>query len=424
MKRFFTISLTLLLASCLSENGVKSGQPQTFIRYYYGGNSDSAVSFAETSDKGFLIVTNVTITASEAASARYKVKLIKTDEFGNLMWEKLHPAFGSKDDSVSYRASGFQILSNGGYVIVGDHIQTNNTQLFVMTTDDKGEMVKTANIQNPEATPTHMNVPIFGKAVTINTAGNYLVLAYSGTSKMLLTELKKDDLSPVWGTYALNTWAKTYDAGSTALNNRLFQDDAGKVFWSGTVTKTAATGIRVVKTSPNAQNTDFDLTLLVPSFDEEATDFCRFGFGFAVVGSTNQKKGQTTPQDRDILFKRLAQDGSVLSSQSFPLGTDKNPDTQNDSGNSISSTQDGGLILLASVNSVAINGAGDNDYLLIKINAFGDEVWRSSFGSRFRDQGVAVRQASDGNYVVLGTTTQGGRDITVLMKTSSTGKIE
>ncbi len=99
-------------------------------------------------------------------------------------------------------------------------------------------------------------------------------------------------------------------------------------------------------------------------------------------------------------------------------------DAQNDIGNSISSTQNGGLILLASVGSVAIGGRGDNDYLLIQINAFGDEIWRSSFGSRFKDQGVSVRQSSDGNYVVLGTTNQGNRDIMMLAKTNGTGKIE
>jgi len=116
----------------------------------------------------------------------------------------------------------------------------------------------------------------------------------------------------------------------------------------------------------------------------------------------------------------------VLASVSFPLGSG---DTQNDVGNSISSTRDGGLILLASVNSLALDnlqrdGRGDNDYLLIKINAFGDHEWDTNFGSRFKDTGVAVRQASDGNYVILGTTLQGSQEITMLAKTNSLGKIE
>lgn len=422
MKRFFTVFATLVLASCLSEKGAEPGKPATFIRYYYGGNSDTSVAFEETSDKGFIILSTVTVSGSEAVAARYKVKLTKTDEFGNVIWQRRYPEFNTADDTISYSPSGLQILKDGaGYVITGEHIQRHNSQMFIMTTDVDGNMKLHASYANPAVATSSL----YGKAVAVNATGNYLVLSYAGTTQMLLTELKKDDLTPVWGPINTTSWAKTYEAGSTTLNNRLFLDEAGMIFWSGTVSKVSSTGIRVVKTAPNAQNTEFDLTLLNPTYSEEATDFCRFGFGYAVVGSTNQKQGQTAPGDRDILFKRLGQDGTVLSTQSFTSSlNDPSRDTQNDTGKSISSTQDGGLILLASVNSAAIDGQGDNDYLLIKIDAFGKEVWRNSFGSRFKDTGVSVRQISDGSYVVLGTTNQGNRDIITLIKTTSLGKIE
>ena len=116
--------------------------------------------------------------------------------------------------------------------------------------------------------------------------------------------------------------------------------------------------------------------------------------------------------------------GEVLSSVSFPFGDGSTPDGQNDIGNSISSTQDGGLILLSSVNSAAIKGRGDTDYYLIKIDAFGEKVWTSSFGSRYKDDGVAVRQSTDGGYVVLGTITQGGLKLVTLTKTDKNGLVQ
>jgi len=422
MKRIFTVfSIAVIFNACLSETGVNGSKPSTFIRYYYGGYNDSGVALEETSDKGFILLSTVTINGSEALAARYKIKLTKTDEFGNIVWQKRYPEFSTPQDTVSYRASGLQILQNGGYVITGEHIQKHNSQMFVMTLDNSGTVQKPISIANPD----NPRASLFGKAVSVSTTGNYYVLGFSGSSEMLLTELKKDDLTPAWGAFATTAWFKKYDAGQTSLNNRIFTDDAGKIFWSGTVTKTNTTGIRVVKTSPNAQNTDFDLTLVNPGFSEDVSDFCRFGFGYALIGSTNQKTGQAAPGDRDILFKRLGEDGAVLSTQSFTANKDDPAkDTQNDAGNSISSTQDGGLILLASVNSVAIDGQGDNDYLLIKVDAFGKEAWRSNFGSRFKDTGVSVRQSSDGNYVVLGTTSQGGRDILSLIKTNAVGKVE
>ena len=424
MKRVFTIlSIAVLFASCLSEKNADPGKPSTFIRYYYGGYNDKAAAFEETADKGFILLSTVSILASEAATEKNKIKLTKTDEFGNPLWQKVYPDFSAASDNINYKAKGLQILQSGGYVVTGENIKTDPTtkittsEVLIMTVDANGTVVK-FNSLKPAG-----NTSVGGQAVAANSTGNYLVLSTSssinsqGNTDMFLGEVKKDDLTQVWG--------KDYSAGKASLANRLFLDDAGKVFWAGTVTKNGVTGIRVVKTGQNVQNTDFDLLLLNPGFSEEATDFCRFGSGYAIIGATNQKKGSTTPADQDILFKRLAQDGSVLSSQSFPLGNGGNlVDAQNDIGNSISSTQNGGLILLASVGSVAIQGRGDNDYLLIQINAFGEEIWRSSFGSRFKDQGVAVRQASDGNYVVLGTTNQGNRDIMMLAKTNGTGKIE
>ncbi len=419
MKRFLAFfCVALLFASCLSESGADQSKPGTFIRYYYGGYNDKAAAFEQTSD-GYILLSTVTITASEAQAAKYKIKLTKTDEFGNPMpgWPKVYPDFTTAGTEPDYKARGLQILSNGGYVITGEDIQSNLTsKVLVMTIDASGNMIK-ANSVTPGTTNS-----VAGQAVAANAAGNYLVLSAStdvnanGDTEMILGEMKKDDLSVTWG--------KDYSAGVASLANRLFLDQSDIAFWAGTATKNNNKGIRVVKTAQNSLTSYFDIFLLNPGFEEEATDFCRFGFGYAITGATNQK-ADGTKADFDILFKRLGEDGSVLSTKSFPLGDGKTlVDTQNDKGNSISSTQSGGLIILASVGSLAIGGRGDNDYLLININAFGDEVWRSHFGSRFRDNGVAVRQTSDGGFVVLGTSIQGGREIMMLAKTNKDGKIE
>lgn len=428
MKRFFAFfCVAVFLASCLSESSTDQSKPGTFIRYYYGGYNDKAAAFEETPDKGFILLSTVTITASEAQAAKYKIKLTKTDEFGNPQpgWPIVYPPFADGTEA-DYKAKGLQILSDGGYVVTGEHIKGDTSRVLVMRVDASGKVVGTASLKLGT-----MPIPsVVGQAVATNHKGNFVVLGAStttntlGDTEMFLVELRS----------GLDTccarWVKNYSSGVAALANRLFIDNTTPQpdinFWAGTVTKNVVTGIRVVKTGPNAQNSYFDQLLLEPGFEEEATDFCKFGYGYAIVGSTDKKEGTPpTKADKDILFKRLGEDGSVLSSKSFPLGDGKTlVDTQNDVGNSISSTQNGGLILLASVGSLAIGGRGDNDYLLININAFGEEVWRSHFGSRFRDTGVAVRQTSDGSYAVLGTSTQGGREIMMLAKTNSQGKIE
>ncbi|NOT73832.1 MAG: hypothetical protein HOP08_02810 [Cyclobacteriaceae bacterium] len=406
MRKIFTVISLLMLGSCLSEDGASPGNASTFVRYYNGGNNDTAQAMEETPDKGFIILATTRIQKSEAEIPNFKIKLIKTDAAGNPVWQSIFPPIDVKDKN--YTASSLQIMADGGYVITGEDIQQNGTsKLLVMKVNQTGALDGTVASLTPLGS---------GKAVAVNSAGNFLVLSSTGTDSMRLAEVDK-------GNFAAVKWSKTYSAGSTSLATRLFIDESGKALWSGVATKSGLTGIRMVKTAPNAENTDFDLLISVPGFSEVAKDFCRFGINYAMTGSTNQKAGLATAGgDTDILFKQVATDGTVIATKSFPFDND----TQNDVGNSISATRDGGLVILSSVNSLAISGRADRDtdYFLIRINAFGDKIWTSGFGSRYKDDGVTVRQTSDGGYAVLGTTTQGQLKIITLTKTDVNGKIE
>ncbi|CAN5228421.1 lipoprotein [soil metagenome] len=401
MRKIFTVIALLSLGSCLQESSSTPAESSTFIRYFNGGNNDTAQAMEVTADGGFIILATTTVKKTDADKPKNKIKLIRTDKFGNQVWQSLFPA--ATDTTKNYTASSLQILPDGGYVITGEDIQTNNTnKILLMTVNDSGEAT---------GAPTSLGAFSSGRAVAADAQG-YFVLSTSGQDLMRLSKVDKNNLSTI-------LWSKEYTAGVTLLARRLFVDEQGKLLWAGAANKSGLIGIRMIKTLPNSENTDFDLLISVPGINEVAFDFCRFGFTYAIVGSTNQK-GTTAGADTDILFKRLNSDGTVLSTQSFPF------DGQNDVGNSISSTSDGGLILLASVNSTGLGkaGQGDNDYYLIKIDGFGGTTWTSSFGSRFKDDGVTVRQATDGGYVVLGTTTQGGIKLLSLMKTDKNGKIQ
>ena len=406
MRKVFIAFAFFALGSCLSESSVKPGSSSTFIRYFSGGNNDVAQAMEIAPDGGFIILATTRIQKAESDIPNFKIKLIKTDPLGNPVWQMLYPAVDVKDKN--YTAGAIQIIPSGGYVITGDDIQANGTiKALLMTVDDIGGLTKSASYN------TSTGQTVRGKAVAVNAAGNFLVLSTSGNDKMYLTEIDKNTFQSVIPNPV------EYAAGQTNLSNRLLIDELGKAVWSGVVTKSGLTGIRLIKTTPNSINTDFDLLISIPGFNEVGKDFCKYGLGYALTGSTNQKNGVATPgTDTDILFKRLSSDGTVLSSTSFPI------ENQNDEGNSISTTLDGGLILLSSANSAGIAGRGDTDFYLIKINAFGDKTWTSAFGSKFKDEGVTVRQTSDSGYVVLGTTTQGSLKIITLLKTDKNGKIE
>ncbi len=139
MRNFFTALVLLALSSCLSEKGIKPGNLSTFVRYYNGGNNDQAVGMEETSDKGFIIVATTKVQKAEADLPNYKIKVIRTDLYGGVVWTKLFPDAAEKN--INYTASSIQINPAGGYVIVGDDIQSDgSTKILLMTIEESGNL--------------------------------------------------------------------------------------------------------------------------------------------------------------------------------------------------------------------------------------------------------------------------------------------
>ena len=72
-----------------------------------------------------------------------------------------------------------------------------------------------------------------------------------------------------------------------------------------------------------------------------------------------------------------------------------------DVGTSVQQTADGGYVVAGYTSSL---GAGAHDFWLVKTDALGNEEWNKTFGGTGDDQGWAVRQTSDGGYVLAGNT--------------------
>ena len=71
-----------------------------------------------------------------------------------------------------------------------------------------------------------------------------------------------------------------------------------------------------------------------------------------------------------------------------------------DYGNSIQQTIDGGYIICGTTLSFSIN----RDIYLIKVDVNGNEIWTKTLGDLGNDYGYSVQQTNDGGYIVCGTT--------------------
>lgn len=406
MKRLLSFALLLICFSCLKEEDADPGKATTFVRYFNGGFDDLAQAFEETSDNGFTILANTQITDANVTVQRSKIKLIKTDQYGNAVWQSLYPAFADAAiDTFYYRGRDFLVETDGngdvtGYTIVGDSIdhKTGIPYFFLIQTDENG-------VFNELRTKSFPSIPnVRGQAITKDSNGDYIVLGLrnGADNDMILAKLDQTTL--------VVEWVRTYGGGSAISITGLMTDAQDNIYWSGTVKRDFAKNeMRFAKAKPDNASTEFDYAYGEPDANEEASGlgFSTFGSSYLLVGTTDELGS------KDILYRQVSAAGDSLFSSI--LGDS----TKVEEGNAITATAEGTIIILGTTGLDE-----EKDYTLMKINIFGNVIWTRVFGSSREERGISVKQASDGSYVILGASTLGGLGGIMLMKTDKNGNIE
>jgi len=134
--------------------------------------------------------------------------------------------------------------------------------------------------------------------------------------------------------------------------------------------------------------------------------------GYAVLGSTFS----FGDGDHDIYLLRLNSFGDTLWTRSYG-------GSSADYGHDIQTTSDSGFIIVGLTRSF---GSGNGDVYLIKTDSSGNVTWSRTFGGGEFDEGWSVRQASDGGFVVCGTTNSFGAGYAdvYLLKTDASGNLQ
>ncbi len=132
---------------------------------------------------------------------------------------------------------------------------------------------------------------------------------------------------------------------------------------------------------------------------------------YLIVGSTNSSGNGLS----DIYVLCINENGDSVWARTYG-------DSLNETGYSITKTQDNNYMIAGMTNSY---GAGGNDILAIKINPAGELIWEKTYGEIYDDIAYSVSATSDGGSIMTGTTYSSGNhsgDI-YLLKIDSLGQV-
>lgn len=270
-----------------------------------------------------------------------------------------------------------QQTTDGGYVIAGQTISFgpsagNNNSVYLIKTDGAGDTLWTRTYGSEETD--------VGSSVQQTSDGGYIIAGHTGTYPEFEVYLIKTDVS------GNTVWEKEIGGLGPDFGNSVQQTVDGGYIVAG-YTGVSDIDIYVVKTDASGD------TLWTKTY-----------------GGAGQDYGNSVKQTSDGGFIIAGYSNSFSSSNStYLIKTDNNGNTQwthsyldinENVGNSVQQTTDGGYIVTGNIGS----WASGYDIYLIKTDDLGEALWTSTLGSTadVDNFGNSVQQTSDGGYIITG----------------------
>jgi len=320
---------------------------------------------------------------SEKRKAKDKVK---KEEAYKSEWEKF---YGEGDDDI---ANGIVALENGHSALVGtcQSFGAKRTDICVTRMNEKGEMVWRLMLGGEKEDK--------GRAITRAADGSLYVL---GTSK---------------------SFSKNYDtdmyAAKISLDGKLLWEKAiggDRDEHAGGIAGTDDGGVLIVGDTESIEKRYKDIYIVKLDKDgqslvshtvggekaEEAHSLARMKDGhFALVGMRAMGSGKYA----DFFVMKLDQNGKYVWTKTFG-------GKYNDSLHGVTGTADGGFVAVGKTRSY---NSEQTDLTVMKFNEAGKLLWHKIYGFKYYEYGNAVTSTQDGGFMIVGGTNtlgQGGHSV-------------
>jgi hypothetical protein len=361
---------------CVLMPGSASGQ-QAWEKYFGGSDQDWGNAVQQTFDGGYIVVG---ITNSFGAGG--DAYAIKTDSFGAGMWSRF---WGGTEGDL---AQSVVQAGDSGYVVAGTtgSFGSGGSDVWLMKTNAAGDT-------------------LWSKT-------------YGGASDELASSIGRT----AGGGYIMSGYTYSYGPGTPARANAwlILTDGSGNPFWSRTygrdsldyansVQQTLDGGFIIAGTTRSFGAGSDDVYLIKTNGGGDTVWTRTYGGAVADEGLSVQQTrdsgyviaGRTRSYGAGSFDMYLIKTNAVGDT----LWTRTYGGTGTDAGLSVRQTTDGGYIVAGSTKSF---GAGENDSYIVKTDSSGDTLWTRTFGAESVDFAMAVRQTSDGGYIVAGAACPSG----------------
>lgn len=185
-------------------------------------------------------------------------------------------------------------------------------------------------------------------------------------------------------------FSKTYGSNVSDLVTGVRQSDDGGIVVCGYTISTAFGDNDIFVMKLDASGNLLWSNLLGGAGNDQATYLEKTtDGGFVICGHSNSFSSTFDP-----LVIKIDASGNVMWTQYYPW-------LNNDYANCIVETSDGGFIMTGYTDSY---GAGGYDIYSLKLDGEGDVLWAGCYGGTENDVGNAIRETSDGGYIIGGYT--------------------
>ncbi|MCU0438227.1 MAG: hypothetical protein MUC49_09935 [Raineya sp.] len=422
--------ISIFIFSCKVTPKIALDESGTFYKMLGGALDEKAHDMAEAPDGSFMIAGSTKILVIDETSGSEIEKEItyvaKTDKFGNVIWKKQYPGQAAK--AVLQAPDGNWFVGIDSLVVVNSTV--SHTDYTLMKIDNNGNPLWTRKY-NGAGTRNEVIKKIQIVDNEIYIVGNAVAKLIDETelNAVFIIATNLDGIERTrneYGSLTIPTANTPADKRPTSANSAII-DPVSSLKYLITMGSTVKQGDDRI----NSQLIVFSREGIVPI--DAGGEFGGGGDdvgesiqltkdnGYVICGTTNSEgSGGKDMFAIKLTFPRDVNDGKpqaingtrITWSKTFGGGGD-------DEGKSIYPTSDGGYLLLG---NVATTTAG-TDIHLIKLDAFGNQVWEQFFGGTRNDQAKLVKELSNGDILILGTISFENNDMIALIRTNKNGEL-